>query len=161
MKKYINIFCAIGIITGTLFKYFHLPAANVILVLSSAGTIFSVWSIGFRENKNQQVNLNLNIIICLTFTFMIMATLYRVMHWPISDLLEQLSLAGITGLLLLFVFWSGEEMKQISLQFYFISMLLFFTILLLGHKASKQIESQSQEEATEQPATNTPDSVRH
>ena len=137
MKKYINLFCAIGFIAGTLFKYFHLPASNIMLVLCSAGAMVSVWLIGFRENKSQQVNMNLNIIMCLTFTFMIMATLYRVMHWPMSDLLEQLSLAGITGLLLLFVFWSEEDMKQISSQFYFISMLLFFTIILLGHKASK------------------------
>jgi peptidoglycan/LPS O-acetylase OafA/YrhL len=161
MKKYTNLFCAIGIITGTLFKYFHFPAANIILVLSSAAAMFSVWFIGFRENKNQQVNMNLNIIMCLTFTFMIMATLYRVMHWPMSDLLEQLSLAGITGLVLLYVFWMEEDAKQISSQFYFIALLLFFLIILLGHKATSQMENQTHEEPTEQPDTSSTDSVLH
>ncbi len=105
MKKTMNtvgIIASIGIVLGAIFRFQHWPGANVMLVLGVVLISFVFLPIMFtlklRESTEKRDKVVL-ILGCLISILFIIATTFRLMHWPWANIL-----LGVSVLVLLFLF---------------------------------------------------------
>lgn len=105
MKKTMNtvgIIASIGIALGAIFRFQHWPGANVMLLLGVILISFVflplMFTLKLRESKEKRDKTVL-ILGCVVSIFFIVATAFRLMHWPGANML-----LGISVLSLLFIF---------------------------------------------------------
>ncbi|MES2591317.1 MAG: hypothetical protein V4608_05500 [Bacteroidota bacterium] len=106
MKKTMNtlgIIASIGIVLGAIFRFAHLPGANVMLILGVVLISFVflplMFTLKLRESseKRDRVILILGCVISILF---VIAAAFKLMHWPGANVLMG---SAVLGLLFIFV----------------------------------------------------------
>jgi hypothetical protein len=91
---------ALFLSAGSILKLFHLPLASVLLLLGAAIAVLGFFPLFFYTSYKEQVskkNILLSVTGYFTISLLIIGVLFRVQHWPGSDI------ALLIGQLLLFL----------------------------------------------------------
>lgn len=90
---FLGIACANLMLAGSLFKVFHWPGANVLLVLAVAlfALVFLPVAL-YNSYREQQRYRTLYIVTFLVFASGMLSVLFKVLHWPGANIIMTLSL---------------------------------------------------------------------
>jgi hypothetical protein len=105
MKRTMNtvgIIASIGIVLGAIFRFQHWPGANVMLLLGVILISFVflplMFTMKLRESAEKR-DKTILILGCVISILFVIATAFRLMHWPYANIL-----LGVSVLSLLFIF---------------------------------------------------------
>jgi len=131
MKKVMfisGVLATILLVIGATFKIYHLPGAGVSLVLGTfiiVSTFLPLFFIVSYREQTEKKNILLSVIGYITITFLILGPIFKIMHWPYTNILfyfGPLLLATIfLPVYLVSVFRKANETKT---NFLFIIMLI-------------------------------------